>query len=186
MEHPQKGGPEDHAEAGHDHTGHDHDHSHERSGGSFGWLWIVGIILVVALVLYALQRNVPTGDQAPVNDAVDVTDDVSAPTVANAPAGVYNVQAPLRASSNAIIGLSWDVATPEASTITETYIEWGTVTGSYAEKTTDYLSGTFSVPARFDGNIRVPEGADDLYGRAVAVIDGVTYTSEEFTIDIAE
>lgn len=51
----------------HEHHGHDHgeDTSAEpslevpRGSSSYGWLWVVGIIVVVAIILFFLQGRVP-------------------------------------------------------------------------------------------------------------------------------
>lgn len=155
---------------------------------SYGWLWIVGIIIVVAVVLFFMQRSVPDASAPAESDVTFVDEDGNevdfTVEVPFDEPGVYNVSAPTAASHNAIIGLAWDVSALEETTISRTSVQWGTTSGDYTRETDQYLEGTFTIPAHFEANIRPPEGAEALFGRAVAEIDGEEYVSEEFTITI--
>ncbi|PIR48086.1 hypothetical protein COV06_01665 [Candidatus Uhrbacteria bacterium CG10_big_fil_rev_8_21_14_0_10_50_16] len=67
---------------------HEHDHDHEeeccsspttpRGASSFGWLWVVGIIVVVALILFFLQGRVPEANAPSVQDESGLTQQVPA------------------------------------------------------------------------------------------------------------
>lgn len=176
-------------------NGGDHKHGHDHGGGhcdacrpsgssQYGWVWMVGIIVVVAVALYILQRNVPE------TSPTDVAGEAAVVVVPNNAAGVYNVSVPDVVPDGAIFSVDWDVSAPEETTITHTAVHWGVASqdafGDYPNATQEYYSGSFQIPSHFETNIAAPKDAEAIYGRAHAVIDGVDYVSEEFVVPVSE
>lgn len=174
--------------------GGDHGHTHEHGGhcsqcrpsgsSQYGWVWMVGIIVVVAIALYVLQRNVPETSPA------DVAGGASVVAVEAQAPGVYNVSLPSVVPDGAIFSVDWDVSAPEETTIAHTAVHWGVASasafGDYPNATQEYYSGEFQIPAHFETNVVTPKGAEAVYLRAHATIDGVDYVSEEFVVPVSE
>ena len=172
--------------------GHDHDATNCRQcqapsgSSSYGWLWVVGIIVFVAIALYVLQRNVPdASDLTP--SSIYTTEEASKITFAEA--GVYNVTVPNNARASGFFGVDWDVSAPEEKTIEHTSIRWGLTSKAsfedYPNRTNDYDGGTFDIPAHFEANVKAPDEEGVVYLRAYAIIDGVDYQSDEFTVNVS-
>lgn len=173
--------------------GHDHDATNCRKcqapsgSSSYGWLWVVGIIVVVAIALYFLQRNVPeVADDAALLET-DTTEETA--YVAFTEPGVYKVSVPTNARTGGFFGVDWAVFAPEATTIEHTSVRWGLSSKAsfedYPNRTTDFDRGSFDIPGVFEANVAAPEEEGVVYLRAYAVIDGVDYQSEEFTVNIS-
>ncbi len=171
--------------------GHSHDHNDDHgdcsnckkpSGSSrYGWVWVVGIILIVAVALYFLQSNVP--ETAVNDDASGETTEVLAQEN-----GVYNVSTPDSVPLDSIFSVDWDVSSLDETSITHTAVHWGTESESsysdYPESTQNYFEGTFEIPSDFETNIKVPEGAEAIYLRAHATIGDEEFESDEVTVEI--
>ena len=175
------------------HPDHDHDATNCRKcqapsgSSSYGWLWVVGIIVIVAMALYFLQRNVPeVGDEGARLDGGATEKIVAIPLL---DAGVYNVVVPTNARTGGIFGVDWDVSAPQSSTIKHTSIRWGLQSKAsfddYSNRPTDYDGGSFEIPAHFEANIQAPTEEGVVYLRAYAVIDGVDYQSDEYTVNVS-
>ena len=160
---------------------------------SYGWLWIVGIILVVAGALWALQKNVPapTPSETDVKTPATITEEIPLQTP-----GIYNVRAPKSAASENIVGIDWVVSALNAGTVGHTAVHWGTVSlanetfdaargpdKTYPNMTTEYLNGVFAIPGKFETNLVLPKSGT-VYYRVHAVIDGKNYWSPEESISI--
>ncbi len=164
-----------------------------KGDGSFGWLWIVGIIVAVAVVLFFLQSNVPEDS---VVDEDEVADEIAVDPLRLRDAGVYDLATPSNVAPESIVGLDWIVSAAEAATADSTAIYWGMESLADAEFDADTtpdntypgteagdLSGDIAIPAKFEANIQVPKSGT-VYLRAHAVIDGVNYWRGEEAINI--
>ncbi len=168
---------------GHDHSGDNCPQCQAPSGSSqYGWIWVVGIIIVVAIALYFLQRNVPetaTEGALPGPTAEE--------TLPQTP-GVYNVSVPDRVPVGAIFAVDWDVSAAEATTISHTAVHWGaksgTVPDDYPNATQEYYKGSFAVPGHFETNVQAPREKGVIYLRAHAVVGDTDYVSDEFVIPV--
>ncbi len=167
-----------------------HDHSKEndaaasKGSSSHGWLWVVGIIIVVAVALFFLQRSVPEGadDAALLDDSAEVE---------LREAGVYSIDTVDSVPLGGIFPVDWEVSVLEASTIGHTAIHWDTEShegnlADYTNVTQEYYEGEFAVPGEFETNIQAPEDAEAIYFVAHANIDGQDYSSEEMMVEVRE
>ena len=183
-----------------DEHNHDHNHDHEegnskddnkeaetvsapKGSASHGWLWVVGIIIVVAVALFFLQRSVPEGaDDAALIDGDEVT-------VETREAGIYSVDTVDSVPAGGIFPVDWEVSVPEASTIGHTAVHWDTVSHSgnlanYPNATQEYYEGEFAVPGTFETNIQAPDEAEAIYFVAHANIDGQDYIAAEMMVEV--
>ncbi len=168
---------------------HGHNDNHDDcsdckkpSGSSqYGWVWVVGIILIVAVALYFLQSNVPETalEEEVVGEATEVLAQEN---------GVYNVSVPDSVPSEAIFSVDWDVSSLDETSITHTAVHWGTESqdsySDYPEVTENYLEGEFEIPSDFETNINVPDGAEAIYLRAHATIGDEEFESDEVVVEI--
>jgi len=187
--HEHQGGCDDE----HDHCKDDHKISAHRGESSYGWVWIVGIIVVVAVALFFLQSNVP--QDADVVEGDEVADEVSVDPLRARPLGVYDLSAPTSVDPGSFVSVGWVVSTEgEDVKITSTSIQWDTVslsdrefgleTGTedaYTNAAEEYPAGEYSIPAVFETNLKAPESGA-IYFRAVANVDGMNYWSEEQSV----
>jgi hypothetical protein len=176
--------PVEREEQDHSHNGdHDDCAKCEKPSGSsqYGWVWVVGIILIVAVALYFLQINVP---ETVVEESV-----TEEPTeVLAQDSGVYNVSVPNSVPAGAIFSVDWDVSDLEETSISHTAIHWGTESktsyAKYPETTQEHYNGSFEIPSDFETNIKVPDGAEAIYLRAHATIGDEQFESDEIMVEV--
>ncbi len=176
----------------------------EKKEYSVGWLWVVAIVVVVAIVLYVNQQTSPVPEE-PAEGETDIEiitnqDDQTEGEESNVPLGDYTVQftyTPEAVQRNNIFGLEWDVVSPNETTTTNSALYFGTTTRVIAEGTNpspeevNYPGQTYddigvenSVPGSFESNIPAYTYATTVYVRAHAEIDGVHYWSNEVVITV--
>ncbi|HJN84982.1 MAG TPA: hypothetical protein QF873_01530 [Patescibacteria group bacterium] len=184
----------DHEHQGGQNDEHDHDHDHDplaaqKGESSYGWLWIVGIIVVVAIALFFLQRNVP--QDADVVDGDEAADEVAVDPLRAQPLGVYDLNAPSAVPPSSFAAIDWVVSTEgEDEVVDATYIVWGLesladlesgVEDVYPNKAEEDLGDENAIPGKFETNIKAPESGV-IYFRAVADVGGELYWTDEQSV----
>lgn len=161
---------------------------------SMGWLWVVVIVIVVAFILFLTQQRAPSGEE----EQGDVEEEVVI-EVKDVPATVTFSSIPSSATAGTLFGIDWEVQADEETGTSHTAVYWGSVShpgvfgtevtgeaSGYEQFTTAYADELNAVPGSFEDNIRVPDDAANtaIYLRAVAVIAGKSYWSEEISLPV--
>lgn len=167
-----------------------------RGSAQYSWLWVVTVVLLVGAGLYALQRQLPESTK-PTNTPTPTPAPVATNTIPFGDTGIARISAPIAADPNSYVGIDWQLTAPSTATTTHTAVHWGLEsfanspsgeeiapdTLPYTSMSTDYTTGTFSIPGAFETNILVPEGGT-VFFRVHALIDGKNYWSPEQSIAI--
>ena len=157
-----------------------------------GWVWIVGIVIVAAIVLGFIQYAAPT-----TKSNTPAANTGSTNTASTISVSVPNLPRSLTAGT--IVGLSWTVDAPTGTILSQTEVHWDsvshpgdfdtTVTGEksgYSGASSAYANGSYTAPQTFEDNIKVDDSLAGkvLYLRVDAVSEGKHYWSQEYTVPV--
>lgn len=164
-----------------------------------GWVWVAGIVIVVAAVLFVTQKTAPSGDNQDVASDEDAAVADNAPTIVDVPAVVTFDFRPTSVPAGTIFGVDWKVETPEQTFAIQTAVYWDRTshpgnfgtdvtpkTAGYSESTTGYEAGYFALPGSFEDNIKLSPGDANevLYMRAYVSLAGKHYWSDEMAVPV--
>ncbi|EKD33244.1 MAG: hypothetical protein ACD_76C00062G0001 [uncultured bacterium] len=159
-----------------------------------GWVWIILIVIAIAIFLYTSQRRATAPQNTP-------ADEEEVAKVEYGETGIAITAAPKQVPLNSIFGVSWEIVTPSDKIADHTAVHYGTKSvpdsdvgekiapknTAYKKATTDFISGSFPVPALFESNIQTEfEAGQTIYMRAHTIIDGVNVWSTEVEVKVAE
>ena len=162
-----------------------------------GWVWVAGIVIVVAAVLYVTQKTAPSGENEQTNNTEEIEN--SAPTIVDVPATVTFSFKPTSLPAGTIFGVDWQVETSEQTFAIKTGVYWDTVShpgtfgtditpeiADYPNLTSAYEAGYFALPGGFEDNIKLSAGeaGNVLYMRAYVWLADKHYWSEEMAVPI--
>ncbi len=155
---------------------------------------IFGSLLAIMALMVACTTT-PSADvapQVPQIPAVQIPDAASSSVIPAINLRSYSAEA-IEGDSSAIM---WSLKSESPLMATHTAIHYdivshpgsfgteiGPADSGYPSLTSEYASGSFGIPSDFSTGIIIPKG-DMVYFRAHAMIDGMNYWTDEYTIKI--
>jgi hypothetical protein len=87
---------------------------------------------------------------------------------------------PTSVSRSSTFDIRWSILGPAGGVVTDTHVEWGTVSGLLGNATPPQSGMTRQTYTA--GGLTLPSGADTLYFKVVAMVDGAPYESREYAV----
>jgi len=90
---------------------------------------------------------------------------------------------PSKVARSAAFSIGWSILGPAGMPVTDTHVEWGTVSGALANSTAARTGMTRD--AFTESGFAMPAGASTMYFKVVADVNGTLYESQEHSVSVS-